>query len=189
MPGRTYKTVSDELVEHAEIVAGHFENSGYKVRHEVLELGFPYTPTFVCRRSPTTLILEVDNKVQIKRLDDWVRFAKSTGKDTRVALCCADSVALTPAEIAALRDRRIGIYLTSRDRVVEHSIPDDLGLNVALPDPVSLPREVQEKLGPAYEQFNRAQWREGFEDACQALETAARNYLNKWMKTVRVQTY
>ncbi len=41
-------------------------------------------------------------------------------------------------------------------------------------------------LGPAYEQFARSQWREGFEEACQAFEVEARRYLKAGMRSGRV---
>src|SRR5260370_32490131 len=47
-------------------------------------------------------------------------------------------------------------------------------------------RSFVDSLAPL-DQFDRAQWREGFEDACQALEVQARRYFKKWTKTTRIK--
>jgi hypothetical protein len=186
MVSRTYRTVAVELVEYADVAADHFDTGGYKVYVERDEVGFPYTPTFVLKRRPTTLILEVSNKIQMDRLKDWVRYGKSCGSDTRIALCLPHTV--NPAEdVAKLRDQKIGLYLSSKDSVVEHLAPADLAFNVELPDRTALPPKVRELLGSAYDQFGRTQWREGFEDACYVLEAEARSYLKKWSKTGRIK--
>ena len=187
MPSRVYKTVSVGLEEYADVAADHFDTSGYKVRVEPEELGFPYTPTFVLKRRPTTIFLEVSNKIPIDRLADWAKYAKSCGTDTRVALCLPHTVPVSADDIARLRDQRIGLYLSFTDRVVEQIAPADLALNVELPDRAALPQRAKEILGSAYDQFGRTQWREGFEDACNALETEARSYLKKWSRTGRIR--
>jgi len=184
---RQYTTVADELLEHADVVVDYFISRGHRVRVERYELGFPFTATFLCRRGNTTLILELDNAIQKKKLDDWVRYAKSSGKDTRLALCMPSAVNVTAEEEAYLRANRVGLYSVSLDpRVDERIAPDDLGLNVALPELGELPANLRGLLGPAYDQFARAQWREGFEDACQVLEVEARRYLKKWARTRRI---
>jgi hypothetical protein len=187
MPPRAYKTLAVGLAEYADIVAEHFATSGYTVRMERDELGFPYTPTFVLKRHPTTILLEVSNKIQMERLNDWTKYGKSCGTDTRVAICLPHTVAVSAEDVAKLRDQKIGLYLSFKDRAVEQLAPADLALNVELPDRAALPRPVRELLGSAYDQFARTQWREGFEDACAVLEAESRKYLKKWSKTGRVK--
>ena len=51
----------------------------------------------------------------------------------------------------------------------------------------SLPQAIRKMLGSTYEQFQRSQWREGFEDACQALERESRKYLKSGMKSGRIK--
>jgi hypothetical protein len=184
---RTYRTVAVELIEYADVAADHFDASGYKVLVERDELGFPYTPTFVLKRHPTTILLEVGNNIQMARLEDWVKYGKSCGADTRLAVCLPHTVAVSAEDVGRLGDRAIGLYIAFKDRVVEQLAPADLALNVVLPDRAALPRKVRELLGSAYDQFARSQWREGFEDACYVLETEARSYLKKWSKTGRIK--
>jgi|ERR1700687_218099 len=185
---RQYTTVADELLEYADILADHFTNRGHRVHVERNELGFPYTATFLCRRGNTTLVLELDNSIQTEKLNNWVRYARSSGKDTRLALCMPSLVNVSPADETYLRTNRIGLYAIFVDpRVDERIAPDDLGLNVALPELGTLPAKLRGLLGPVYDQFDRAQWREGFEDACQVLEVEARRYFKKWSKTTRIK--
>lgn len=187
MSSRAYRTVAVALVEYADVAADHFDTLGYRVRVEHDELGFPYTPTFVLKRPPTTILLEVSNRIQMDRLKDWLRYGKSCGTDTRIALCLPHTVMVSAAKIEKLRVLKIGLYVSFKDRVVEQLAPADLALNVELPDRPSLPHRVRELLGSAYDQFDRTQWREGFGDACQVLESEARSYLKKWSKTGRIK--
>jgi len=176
-----------ELIEFADVAADHFDNSGYKVNVEPDELGFPYTPTFLLKRRPTAILLEVTNNIQFERLVDWSRYCKSCGTDTRVAVCLPHTADVSAEDRERLRDARIGLYVSYKDRVVEQLAPADLALNVELPDRAAMPPKLKELLGSAYDQFDRTHWREGFEDACYVVETEARRYLKKWSKTGRIR--
>jgi ribosome biogenesis SPOUT family RNA methylase Rps3 len=41
-------------------------------------------------------------------------------------------------------------------------------------------------MSPAYERFERGEWRDGFEDACQVLESEARRYLQAGVQSGRI---
>jgi hypothetical protein len=184
---RKFKTIADELLAHAEVVADHFENHGFTVRVERSELGFPYTPTFLCKRHATTIIVEMDSQLRKEKLEAWVRYCRSCGRDTRLAVCLPSVIAVPAEEVAAFRQEGIGLYSAFDDRLDEQVAPADLALNVQLPEMITLSPGIRLVLGAAYEQFQRTQWREGFEEACQALETEARRYLKKWTRTGRIK--
>jgi hypothetical protein len=191
MPTRAFKTVADELLDSAEIVADDFQFRGYRVEVERAELGYPFTPTLVCKRGNiTTIIVEVDSGISFqklsRKLEEWVRYARSTSKDTRVAACLPADTNLTHRQMASLQDNGVGLYVAFKDRVLERIGPADLGLSFALPELRSLSPAVRIILGDAYEQFAHTHWREGFEEACKALETEARRYLNRWSRTGRI---
>jgi hypothetical protein len=186
MPHR-FKTIADELLAHAEVVADHFENHGFTIRVERSELGFPYTPTFLCKRHATTIIVELDSQLRKERQEAWVRYCKSCGKDTRFAVCLPSAIAVPANDVAALRQKGVGLYVAFEDRLDENIAPADLALNVQLPEANTLAPGIRQVLGAAYEQFQRTQWREGFEEACQALETEARRYLKRWTRTGRIK--
>jgi hypothetical protein len=186
MPRRSFKTVPEELLDAAEVSADHFANHGYAIRVEKGDLGFPYTPTMVCRRQSTTLIVEVDSVVRMNRLQEWVAFAKSTGRDTRVIVIVPSEDLLDNKSEANMRDLGIGLMVASENGCVERVAGRDLALGVELPELSQLPRQVRHLLGPAYEQFARSQWREGFEEACQALEGEGRRYLKSGLRTGRI---
>jgi hypothetical protein len=191
MPTRAFKTVADELLDSAEIVADDFQFRGYRVEVERAELGYPSTPTLVCKRGNiTTIIVEVDSGISFqklsRKLEEWVRYARSTSKDTRVAACLPADTNLTHRQMASLQDNGVGLYVAFKDRVLERIGPADLGLSFALPELRSLSPAVRIILGDAYEQFAHTHWREGFEEACKALETEARRYLNRWSRTGRI---
>ena len=187
MPRRTYKTVADELLGYADVIGDDFEVRGFRVRVERAELGFPYTPTFVCKRGATTIIVELDGQLQLVRLEAWLRYCRSCGRDTRLAICLPSPVNLAAEQIEVLHQKGIGLYSVLANALVEQHAPVDLALNVQLPELISLPAPIRQLLGAAYEQFARSQWREGFEEACQVLETQARRYLKRWSRTGRVK--
>jgi hypothetical protein len=183
---RVFTTVSVRLQEYAEAATVHFENHGYKVYPEKRELGFPYTPTLLCRRHATTIIVEVSNRVLFDRVNAWIGYARSCNRDTRVAVCLPPRTMVPPGADILLRKLGAGLYTVQGTDVIERIPPRDMAVNVELPSLTTLPRPLRRLLGSAYEQFNRSQWREGFEDACQALEVEARRYLKAGIKSGRI---
>ena len=180
MAQRVFRTVPAELIECAEKAVSHFENVGFKTHIEKSEIGFPYTPTILCSRSRTTIIVEVHNSINLEKVKDWVAYAKSSGKDTRFALCLCIGAKLTQEQEENLRNLGVGLYFDSGTSFTERLAPNDLALNVELPKLSKLSKKLRQLLGTAYEQFQqRTFWREGFESACQAFESEARRYLKK----------
>jgi hypothetical protein len=183
---RAYSTVADELREHADCVADYFEALGWTVKVEPQELGYPYTPTFRCRRPPTVLLVEVYASIRAERMRAWAGYAKSRNTDTRIAVALPRDAPRGMEDDAKLRDAGIGLYLSEGDRAIEVIAPMDMAVNVELPELKTLPPKMRKALGPAYEQFKRSQWREGFEDACQALEAHTRAYLATGIASGRI---
>ncbi len=177
MAKRSYRTVSDELAPHADAVADYLEELGYTVKIERVEMNYPYTPTMVAKRSRTKLIVEVDAQVRYKRLDDWARYGRSCQTDTRVAVCVPDSAQISGADVAKLHDDGIGAFQSLPDRVLALAAPMDLAVNAKLPNPASLHPKIRALLGGVYEQFDRSNWREGFDGAVKVVEVEARKYL------------
>lgn len=183
---RHFLTVAEELLEHAECVADFFEARGYTVKIERTEIGYPYTPTLSCRRTPTKLLVELYATVPQDRLTAWGAYARSCSKDTRVALALPQDASRRPEDDAKLRELGIGLYLSDGTTTVEAIVPLDMALNVKLPELKTLPPKMRTVLGPVYEQFERSQWREGFGEACQAVEVLGREYLKAGVGTGRI---
>ncbi|CAN5414316.1 hypothetical protein BH24GEM3_BH24GEM3_14580 [soil metagenome] len=186
MARRNFRTVPEELIGPAELVAEHLSTHGYALRVEKPELGYPYTPTLVGKRQTTTIIVEVDSAIRLDRLSQWVAYGKSAGRDTRVIVAIPDSIEVPATLDTKLRGLGVGLWLVGADGPVERLNAQDLALNVQLPELRTLPRDVRRLLGPAYEKFARAVWREGFEEACQALEAEARRYLKAGLRSQRI---
>ena len=177
MAHHVYKTVSEKLVEFAEEALAHFRTRGYVVARERRELGFPYTPTLVCRRQHTRIIVELFEKILIERIDQWVAYARSSNRDIRIAICLPPTAGMTQEDEKSMRAKKVGVYVATGTGLVERIPPEDLGLTLQLPPLATLPRKIQMALGPAYEQYERTQWRECFEEACKSFENEVRNYL------------
>jgi len=188
MPHPKFRTVPDNLLEYALKALVYFDQSrGYSISVEKSVLGFPYTPTFTCKRRQTLMIVEVYERISEEKINSWVGYARSSGQDTQIAICVPSSSPLTQDEEYKLRALGVGLYSVEEKNVIERITPRDLGLAIQLPSLASLSRSLRPLLGSAYEQFERAQWREGFEDACQALENQARQYLKTGCKTGRIK--
>lgn len=174
-----FVTVPEELLACATAAAQHFGTLGYRVRVEPHQFDYPYAPTLVCKRDRTTLIIEVQGRLDRGRLEDWARYAKSLNKDVRIAVVMPASSSL-PVDIEnELRDEDLGLYRDRGAALVEVLAPKDLAVNFALPSRDSLHPRIQRALGRAYEQLDHSNWREAFEEICQALETHARDFLKR----------
>jgi len=183
---RPFLTVPDELLYHAENAADYFEARGYTVTPEHHDLGFPYAPTLYCERPPTTLFVEVDSAIRKDRTNAWVGYTRSCSGDTRIALAMPTENPRATTDEAWLRTAGVGLYLCNAGPVQESIPPRDMSLNAQLPELASLPPEIRRILGPVYEQFERAQWRDGFKSACQAVESLAREYLKQSIRAGRI---
>jgi hypothetical protein len=186
MPRRVYRTLSIDLVEHAETAAADFERRGFRVRAEVSESGFPYTPSLICDRHPTKVIIEVISQLVQDRIETWLMYTKSLGNDTRLALCVPRSAILSADQETKLRQAGVGLYVSDGHAIEERIIPADLALHIILPPLREMSPKLRRLLGPAYEQFDRAQWREGFEEACKILEEQARRHLKSNLPRIMI---
>ncbi|MFT3837946.1 MAG: hypothetical protein QM723_13225 [Myxococcaceae bacterium] len=197
MPKRNFDTVTEELLPCATALAEHLAGHGYSVVVEAQELAYPYTPTLRCKRRHTTVLIEVAAAVDIKRLLVWAAFCKSSGSDTRIAIAVPTRVrvagtaidrdiAIADADLLRLQEAGVGLYRFDGSGVMANILARDLGVNIALPALDGYPREIREALGPAYDHFEQTNWREAYEEAAKALESAARRYLKRWSKLGRI---
>jgi hypothetical protein len=181
-----FRTVPDELLGVAAAAADWLKSRGFKVTPERQETGYPVTPTLYGKRSPTTAIIEVDSGVQVDRMEEWAGYGRSRTHDTRVWCAVPEDATRTGKLDRRLKDLGIGLLLVD-DRAAGEMIPaKDLAVSIVLPGVTTLPPRLQTTLGPVYDHFDRAEWREGFGDACLALEDAARKHLWKGVKAGRV---
>jgi hypothetical protein len=191
MSSKVFQTIPTDLIEHAEAVREYFKSLGYKVSIEPTELGFPSTPALLCKRTHTTIVVEVCSKINQSSLRDWSAYCRSNSSDVRIAICVPD--AASQKELAShqakCKELGVGIYVSNDTQVNEWMAPRDISLNLELPDIGNLPLKTRKALGSAYEQFDRGQWREGFEEACKAIESKAKPYLIKALQTGRLKIY
>jgi|CXWL01.1.fsa_nt_gi hypothetical protein len=187
MGRRTYKTLAPELEEYADRVIQDLEIHGYKVRAEKKELGFPHTPTLLAKRDRTTLIIEVDSSIKFDRLEAWARYGRSCGHDLRVIVCLPENVQVSVKDQDQIRAKRFGLTTISNSGTSQVIVPQDLPLNLALPDRASLPTKLKALLGATYDHFDQGSWRDGFEEASRVLEIQSRRYLKHWIRTGRIQ--
>lgn len=187
MAASPYKTLSESSLSAAEDAETYFGNLGYAIKRESSEMGFPFTPAFVATRQPTKVVVEVLSEVDADRIDEWKCYCNACQTDTRMMFIATKPV--TADVMALLAKHKMGLIHFSngvRTHVLESM---DIAFQILLPDLSGLPRSLRAVLGPAYEHFERKNWREGFEDACIALETQVRPYLWNAIDTGRLTIY
>lgn len=191
MAKNSFQAIPTELLEHAEALRSHLDTRGYRIKIECNELGFPKTPTIVGKLGHKTVIYEVCSKIDIKNINSWLAFCKSCSADTQYALCIPESSSKTylPKHQNELQLNGIGVYVSNSQGIREFFAPRDLSLKLALPDISTLPRKIRSLLGHAYELFDKGEWRQGFFEACKALEAKAENYLNNEIEAGRLKVY
>ncbi len=187
----SFNTVATELLEHAEVVYEHFRGLGYNVKVEPMEAHYPARPTFICRRDHTVLAILVFGRFDMVLLNDWVSLAKSLKQDFRIVICIPKecSVKQLPKHQLDCNKLGIGVYVSADGQLQRLQEPSDQNINVVLPDLGAKPRRVRKTLGTAYEHVQAGRWREGFEEACKALEQDARPYLERAIDAGRLTIY
>lgn len=177
-----FPTLPDELAPCAKAAVEYFRSRGFSVVPETPEIGYPYTPTLLCKRRHARLVVEIVSVVDFTRIEEWVRYGKSAGSDFRLALCAAPPGPASPADRVRLRGLHVGYYLLDENGLAQGNGEADLAVSFELPDLARYPRKARQLLGPAYDQFDLRNWREGFEEACTAFEASARRYLKRHSK-------
>lgn len=183
----SFRTVPEELLACAETCADHLSAVGYSVKVEKKEIGYPNTPTLWGKRANTVAVVEVVDRLKEDTLRGWAAYGRSCREDFRVIVALPESAVLPPKSDQLLRSLGLGCLQVSGGVVVERLTASDLGINIALPPLTRMPMKVRALLGPAYEKFDRGDWRDGFADACQAFEVEARRYFKRHTSTGRIK--
>lgn len=187
MPFRAdqFRTVSEELIEVVVALANDRAQSGYRVRVEPEEIHLPSTPALKLVRTPTTIFVEPGGKRLSKAtLENWIRYAQSCSKDTRLLYCCDGY--LSPQNEKWLRERRVGLAVLEEGAILEKLVPHDLAMKLQLPPIKGLKVGLRTKLSLAYEKEQQGDWRQAFEEACKAFETDVRKYLKTHCQSGRI---
>jgi hypothetical protein len=151
---------------------------GFRVTIEALELEYPRTPTLVGKRSHTKLFVEVTGKFNRDLASTWARYGRSCDSDVQVALAIPKRPGVSQGDMEYGKANKIGIYTVDvNGNVTEILSAIDLGLRVELPELKTLPPAVRSIAAPFYAKFERGDWRDGFAEACLAVEQKARRYL------------
>lgn len=181
-----FNTLPDVLVDLAEDAERFFKKKGFAATREKEDLAFPATPALHCRRKPTVLFVDVTNRLESDRLLAWVAFGQSMSVDTQIAVV-TNSGSQLERKAAWLSRNKIGLYVRDEGEIMEVIAPQDLSLQMKLPNLGSANAGCRKALGPAFDQIQRGAWREGFESACQALEQLGRSHLLESIRAPRLQ--
>ncbi len=119
-------------------------------------------------------------------MTEWTSFGRSCTSDTRVGVLLPVGAELSVDDLTTAQKLGFAVYRKDNGDIHELCPPVDLALQLELPELRRYSNNVRAALGSAYEQIRRGNWVEGFEDACNAVEDAARKYLWKHTKSGRV---
>lgn len=177
-----FLTVPSELLEHADAAYQHARSLGYSVKVEHYELGYPNQPTLTCTISSTTLILDVQRKIDVKKLEPWIGYCSSRGADTRFSIVIPDTATIASNDLIWCQTHGVGILIGSISGLHEQAQPRDLALNISLPPKNTLPTKLRRMLHNVYQKVGRGDWQDGFSDACQLLEAKAKAHLKRGIR-------
>ena len=172
-----FSTVPDELLHIAIGAHAHFSMLGFRLIPEQSEIEYPRTPTLVGRRRHSTYLLRW-RKIGRENACAWARYGRSCDSDVQVAFAIPNNPGAKQADMELCRKERIGIYTFDvAGEATEIVAPVDLALHVELPELRTFPPKVRAIVAPFYEKFERGDWRDGFADACLAIEDECRKNL------------
>jgi hypothetical protein len=181
-----FRTLPDVLIDLAEEAERFFKKNGFAATRERQDISYPSTPALVCRRKPTVLFIDVAAKFEERRLLAWTSFGQSMSSDTQIAVVTRSGSPLV-RKATWLRRNKVGLYVRDGGALVEVIAPQDLSVQMKLPDLGDASAACRKALGPAFDQIQRGSWREGFESACQALEQLARKHVLLSLEAPRLQ--
>lgn len=185
MPVDDFKTVPEELLHVASDAETHFTNEGFEVTLETREIGFPFTPTLVCRRGHETVIVEVSSSLDIVRTERWVRYCKSQTVDTRYCAIIRSQSGVDQLTMDFVVRNWLGLCVHNDQELMVIRPPTDLAVHVALPEIRDLPRAVRPLLAPAFRKVQENDWRDGLNHAYSEVEQLAREYLKQGIDSGR----
>ncbi|WP_157502406.1 hypothetical protein [Leucobacter celer] len=179
-----FELIPDDLLSAVVHYGSWLEAQGYRVTVEPVDLGYPNTPVFRAhRQAGEAFFYEVASKVNLARAEEWVKFGRASQSDTRYIVGIATDKAVLPATLTRLTALGVGVDVITGSSVTSLVSPHDLSLNVEFP---ALARSLQKALGKARDLWGQGNWKESYEDACLAVETIARQYLKRAVKSGRV---
>lgn len=180
-------TLPDELQGLANDLLRELERRGYRFKAEPNPLELPATPTIRATRGHETHYFLVRQKIFDEENQQWFRFARSCGTDTRLTVCCPADFQPFAHELHSLRGSGIGLIILTDNGFQPAVEARDLAFHAQAPDRAALKPRVRELLGEALDRFERGDWRPAFEDACGILEEQCRAYLLQNLKMGRVK--
>jgi hypothetical protein len=185
-------TLPDDAASKLQTVANllwsDLRRRGYRTSVEPNRIELPATPTILARRQHQTNYFIVRQSIIQSEVDQWLRFAQSCTRDTRVVLCCPANAQISPAQLARLRSVGIGLWLATDQNELQYLYEGrDLAFHAVAPERTSLKPKVRVLLGESLDRLERGDWRAGFEDACVVLEEECRSYLLRRRRLNRVK--
>lgn len=187
MTRNQFNTVSDDLLPFAESAVKYFRSRGYTVSIERQELGFPFAPTLKCVRQQTTLVVDLQSRILLERLSQWVAYCKSRNRDTRISVVLPETTGIKPEHEDKLREKGIGCYIATERNLTRKVPPRDLTISLTLPNLTELPRKLRQLLGHSYDRFEESDTIDGFYEACEVLENECKLYLKRGIDSGRLK--
>src|SRR2546429_3644696 len=109
------------------------EERGFRLQVEPFDLAFPFTPVFIAKRQQTTVILEIQTKLNFDAIEQWVRYGKACQTDTRVIIGLPDGAMISGQDLNRLQLLGVGLRLMG-ENAYEVLPASDLALQIDPPD-------------------------------------------------------
>jgi hypothetical protein len=171
--------VPDELRHLARSCATWLEARGYTVDDADEDLSFPLAPSLSARRGSAVSIIEVVEELDEPRLSEWMLYGKSSGTELRVTICIDASCAKRDQIVVFATAKGLGVYVVEDGATRELVEPRDLSAITLVPDLRNEEQWVRAALGPAIEEYERANWQDGLRNATRGFEDLCRERLRQ----------
>jgi len=180
-----FQLVPEDLMSIVIVYANWMVDEGFKLVPEPFDLEYPNTPVFRAEGSSRDVYYgEVSSYVNMKRAEDWARYGRACNGDTRYVVGLPENKHVPMKQLARLRELGVGVYTITETSVICICDPRDLSFKAEFPE---LSKKMKRKLKHARDLFTQGHWRDAFLEACRILETEARSYLIKSMRSGRVR--
>jgi len=179
-----FELVPVDLLDAAIIYGEWIAARGFSIEIEPYDLEFPNTPLLKATRGMASYFHEVSSAVDLSRAEDWVKYGRASKAEVRYVAAVSTDSDIPQRTLMKLRQLGVGLDIVDGRSVQSLIAPHDLSLDAEFPE---LTGRLVVSLGSARDLLEQGHWKEAFEDACLALETAARIYMAKAVRAKRVR--
>lgn len=184
---RSYVTLSQDLVEYADLAFDYLTSQGYRVSIEMADLYYPNTPTLTGKSRSVEFVVEVAGAVSGVKYSEWLNYGRARGKETYFAIILPPGTIVSTDDLAKLRVAGVGVGTPSGNALSMLVNVVDLSTAIGLPDLSNEKVTLRKLLRPSFQKISDGSVVDGFKDAAGAFEKLAQSHFKKGVASGRIK--